>query len=296
VLLLEEGPDDKSLFVKAPGGFFKLHGTSRTFTYMGEPEPASGLRPYPFLQGRVLGGGLSINAMVYIRGQKADFDDWRDMGCAGWGYNDVLPYFRKSESNARFSMPYHGIEGPLKISDGVHRHELSDAFVRAAQEAGYLDGRSIRFNPDFNGTDQEGVGYYQTFTYRGERVSSARAYLESASSRPNLIVQTSSMVTRVIVENRRAIGVVVRTRDGERRVMARKEVILSAGAFMTPKILMLSGIGPADHLAEFGIRVEADLPGVGSNYQDHLISPVDAYSGDRDQGFRRIVIADSERS
>jgi choline dehydrogenase-like flavoprotein len=276
VLLLEEGPHDKSIFIKAPGGFFKVHGTRRTFTYGGEPEPASNGRTYPLLQGRVLGGGLSINAMVYIRGQKADYDDWEAMGCRGWGYDEVLPYFRKSEGNIRYSMPYHGTDGPMKISDPDHRHELSSAFLRAAQEAGYLDGRSVAFNPDFNGAYQEGVGYYQTFTHRGERMSSARAFVESARGRRNLEVRTDSMVTKIIVENHRAVGVMVRTSAGERRIEARKEVILSAGAFMSPKLLMLSGIGPAAHLAEVGIEVLADLPGVGSNYRDHVISPVDA--------------------
>ncbi|CAD6560204.1 GMC family oxidoreductase [Paraburkholderia sabiae] len=274
VLLLEEGPHDRSIFIRAPGGFFKLHGTKRTFTYAGEPEPACGGRTYPFLQGRVLGGGLSINAMVYMRGQKEDFEDWRNMGCSGWGYEDVLPYFRMSESNARYSLPFHGVDGPLTISDADHRHELSNAFVRAAQEAGYRDGRPIPFNPDFNGGMQEGAGFYQSFTYRGERVSTARAYLDRKQK--NLAVQTDAMVTRIIVENRRAVGVAVRTRSGEHRVSARNEVILCAGAFMSPKILMLSGIGPAAHLAELGIKVEADLPGVGANYQDHLITPVDA--------------------
>jgi choline dehydrogenase-like flavoprotein len=179
-LLLEEGPDDRTIFIRAAGGFFKVHGTKRTFGYASEPAPASDNRPYPLLQGRVLGGGLSINAMVYIRGQRQDYDSWRDMGCTGWGYDDVLPYFRKSESNYRYSMPYHGADGPMHISDGDMRHELTGAFLRAAQEAGYCDGRAIRFNPDFNGEDQEGVGYYQTFSHRGERSSTSRAFLGQA--------------------------------------------------------------------------------------------------------------------
>lgn len=280
VLLLEEGPHDRSIFIRAPGGFFKTHGTARTFSYLGEPEPACANRQYPFLQGRVLGGGSSINGMVYIRGQRQDYDDWRDAGCAGWGYEDVLPYFRKAESNSRYSKPYHGTEGPLKISDGDHRHELSGAFIRAAQEAGHLDGRRIHFNSDFNGDVQEGVGYYQTFSHRGERISSATAYLKEAGKRANLSIRTDSMVTGITIDSHRATGVVVRAGRTHIKIEARREVVLCAGAFMSPKILMLSGIGPAEHLRDRGIDVKRDLPGVGENYRDHVISPVDAVLAD----------------
>jgi choline dehydrogenase-like flavoprotein len=294
VLMLEEGPNDKSIFIKAAGGFFKIHGTKRTFNYSGEPEPGSNNRGYALIQGRCLGGGLSVNAMVYMRGQHQDYDDWKEAGCTGWGYDDVLPYFRKSESNYRYSLPYHGADGPLRISDGDHRHELTGAFLRAAQEAGYSDGRPIRFNADFNGETQEGVGFYQTFSYRGQRESTASAYIESARNRPNLAVRTDTMVSRIIVQGRRAAGVLARGREGETTYTARQEVILCAGAFMSPKLLMLSGIGPAEHLRSFGIDVVADVAGVGSNYQDHLITPVDALLRDpislvgQDRGFNAV--------
>ncbi|MDM0071531.1 FAD-dependent oxidoreductase [Variovorax sp. J31P207] len=278
VLLLEEGPHDRTIFIRAAGGFFKTHGTRRTVGYQSEPAPASNNRPYPLLQGRVLGGGLSINAMVYIRGQRQDYDGWRDKGCLGWGYEDVLPYFRKSESNYRYSTPFHGTTGPMRISDGETRHELTGAFLRAAQEAGYSDGRCIRFNPDFNGADQEGVGYYQTFSHRGERSSTARAFLGQARAegRKNLVIRTDSMVARISFEGKRAVGVVVRHGGTETAIKARREVVLCAGAFMSPKLLLLSGVGPGAHLQSLGLPVVHDLQGVGANYQDHLITPVDA--------------------
>ncbi|MBT9384317.1 FAD-dependent oxidoreductase [Pseudooceanicola sp. CBS1P-1] len=294
VLVLEEGPDDRSLFIKANGGFFRTHGTERTFLFHTEPEPGCHDRELVVMQGRTLGGGTSVNAMCYSRGQHADYDDWAAMGCTGWSYEEVLPYFRRSESNARLSGRYHGASGPMRVSDGVHRHVLTEAFVRAAQET-TLPGRNqlIPFNHDFNGAIQEGAGYYQTMSYRGERSSTARSFL--ARGGENLVVRPSSRVNRILLEGRRAVGVALHRPDGSEEVVrAAREVILSAGTLMTPKLLMLSGIGPVDQLKRHGIEVRVASENVGRGYQDHsmvpydmtLKQPVSLYGQDR--GFNRI--------
>lgn len=282
VLLLEEGPDDKTLFIKANGGFFKTHGTDRTFLFETEPEPNSGGRRIPLLQGRTLGGGTAVNAMCYIRGQAADYDEWAEAGLTGWSYDDVLPYFRKAEDNERLSGQFHGTEGPLKVSDPVHRHVLNSAFVRAAQET-TVPGRNapIAFNPDFNGAVQEGVGFYQQMSRNGERSSTARSFLAEALARgKNISVRTESPVNRIVIESQRATGVEIGGKGGPLVLKARREVILCAGAFMSPKILMLSGVGPADELKKHGIEVLHHSPKVGQNYQDHMLAPVDAYLKD----------------
>jgi choline dehydrogenase-like flavoprotein len=274
VLLLEVGPDDNSVFVRMPAGFNRVIGTERTFLYRTEPEPAAHGRELVVPQGRMLGGGSSVNGMVYIRGQREDFEDWRKAGCVGWGYDDVLPYFCRSEGNARLAGPLHGTDGPLKVMDTPYHHVLSEAFVRAAQETGALLNRPILYNHDFNGETQEGVGFYQVTQHGGERGSTARYYLREAERRPNLDRRTGALVTRVLMAGRRAIGVAYRTGGQEIEIEARREVILTAGALATPRILMLSGIGPAAHLAEHGVAVTADLPGVGGNFQDHLSVPI----------------------
>ena len=274
VLLLEVGPDDDSVFVRMPAGFNQVIGTDRTFIYRSEPEAAAGGRALAVPQGRTLGGGSSVNGMVYIRGQREDYDGWRAAGCTGWGFDEVLPYFRRSEGNARLAGALHGTEGPLKVIDTPHHHPLSEAFVRAAQETGALLNHAIPYNHDFNGERQEGVGFYQVTMAGGERGSTARFYLRAAERRPNVAVRTGALVTRVLMEGRRAAGVAYRARGAEIEVAARREVILTAGALATPRILMLSGIGPAAHLQEHAIPVVLDRPAVGGNFQDHLSVPV----------------------
>lgn len=276
VLLLEAGPHARHPLIRMAGGYFKIHGTSRTFLFKSEPTPGANGRQLPLLQGRTLGGGTAVNAMCYSRGQAEDYDSWAAAGCEGWGYDQVLPFFRRAESNSRLAGKYHGTEGPLRVSDGVHRHPLSEAFIVAAQQASGAPGLPAAFNHDFNGEKQAGVGFYQTMSYRGERSSSYIAYIEKAQQRSNLTVWTDSSVLKILFSGTRATGVRVRRAGQVQDVMAAEEIVLSAGAFMSPKLLMLSGIGPAAHLREHGIEPLLDLPGVGQNYQDHVLVPVDA--------------------
>jgi choline dehydrogenase len=264
VLLLEAGPRDWNPYIHMPVGFYKTTKGPLTWRYELAPqEHQGGITPlYP--QGRVLGGGSSINAQVYIRGNAADYDGWADMGCPGWAYENVLPYFRRAESNETFSAPYHGIDGPLSVVNQRHPHRLSKAFVQACQEYG------LPFNPDFNGASQAGAGLYQTTNRDGRRCSAAVAYLRTAAKRPNLEVRTGIMVSRIVIENNRAVGVEIARGGGTITERASREVIVTSGAIGSPKLLMLSGIGPADHLTGHGIKPVVDLPGVGRNLHDHL--------------------------
>jgi choline dehydrogenase-like flavoprotein len=213
----------------------------------------------------VIGGGSSVNAMVYIRGSRQDYDTWAQMGCRNWSYEKVLPVFRDLENNQRLSGEFHGTSGELSVSDRRFGHPLSWAFVRAAQEAG------LPYNEDFNGASQNGVGFYQTTTSGGRRWSAAAAFLRKAEGRHNLTIRTSTRVHKVIFEGKRATGVLLEDGTG---IKAKREVILTAGALATPKILQLSGIGPAAHLREHDIAIVSDAPGVGENYQDHLEATV----------------------
>jgi choline dehydrogenase-like flavoprotein len=277
VLLLEEGPHDDTMWVRMPVGTFKLLGTERSFVFKTEPEPAANGRSLIVPQGRMMGGGSSINGGVYIRGQREDYDEWRSLGCSGWGYDDVLPFFRACEGNSRLAGPYHGTEGPLKVTDMPHRHPLSEACIRATQETSAFLNHDIPYNHDFNGESQEGVGFYQVTQQGGERGSTARYYLRDshAERRPNLAIKHDALVGRVLFDGKRATGVAYRPKGGaEIEARTRREVILTAGAFGTPKLLMLSGIGPAAHLQSHGITVRADAPEVGSNFQDHVSAPV----------------------
>ncbi|HUB95503.1 MAG TPA: GMC family oxidoreductase N-terminal domain-containing protein [Stellaceae bacterium] len=274
VLLLEVGPADNTIFVRIPAGFDRVLGTERSFLYKTEPQPDAAGRTLTVPQGRTLGGGSSVNGMVYIRGQREDYDDWRAAGCTGWGYDDVLPYFRRAEGNSRLAGALHGTDGPLKVMDTPYHHKLSEAFIRAAQETGAELNHEVPYNHDFNGERQDGVGFYQVTMHGGERGSTARYYLREAEQRPNVTVRTGAMVTRVLLDGRRATGVAYRAGGSEVEAAARREVILVAGALATPRILMLSGIGPAAHLKEHGIEVVVDRPAVGGNYQDHLSVPV----------------------
>lgn len=272
VLLIESGQRDTDKYIHIPATFFKVLEKGRdALFYASEPEQGLNGRPSIVPQGHVLGGGSSVNAMVYIRGSRQDYDTWAQLGCRDWSYDKVLPVFRDLENNQRLSGEYHGVGGELTVSDRAFGHPLSWAFIRAAQEAG------IPYNEDFNGARQEGVGFYQTTTNRGRRRSSAEAFLRVAERRANLTVKTGSRVHKVLFDGRKAIG--VRLEDGT-TLAARREVILTAGALATPKILQLSGIGPAGHLREHGIDVVLDLPGVGENYQDHLEATVQCETKD----------------
>lgn len=269
VLLLEAGARDNHPFIHIPATFVRVIGSARSFMYRAEPDAGLGGRSIVVPQGRTLGGGSSLNAMIYIRGQAQDYDNWRDQGCLGWSYEDVLPVFRRSEGNERLSNPYHGSDGPLKVSDLRYIHPLSRAFVRGAQQTG------LPFNHDFNGEKQDGVGFYQATIFNERRASTAATYLAEVMTNPLLTVHTHCEVQRLIIENGEAKGVVYRdAQGGMRTVLAASEVVLSAGALATPKILMLSGIGPGADLKKHGIQVVKDLPGVGANFQDHITAPV----------------------
>jgi choline dehydrogenase len=269
VLLLEEGKADNHPFIHIPATFVRVLGSERSFMYRTEPEPGAGNRVLTVPQGRTLGGGSSINAMLYIRGQTQDYDTWRDLGCDGWGHADVLPVFRRSEGNERLSGALHGSNGPLKVSDPRYRHTISMAWVRAAQEAGY------RYNDDFNGADQEGVGFFQTTTSKGRRGSTAVTYLKPVKGNALLTLRTQCRVLGLIMKGRAVQGVRFRAKDGAvHEAFAGEEVILSAGAIGTPKVLLLSGIGPATQIARHGLPVVCDLPGVGENFQDHITASV----------------------
>lgn len=266
--MIEAGRRDLNPWIHIPATFFKvLRGGRDAIVYQGESTPGLGDRPFLVPQGYVLGGGSSVNAMLYVRGQAQDYNAWADAGAIGWGWNDVLPVFKRLENNEEFGDPFHGRNGALAVSNPRHRHPLSKAFLSACNQA------QIRSNPDFNGESQEGVGFYQTTTNKGRRASSAQAFLKTARKRPNLTIMTSARIDRVLIENGHATG--VRLTDG-REISARREVVLTAGALSTPLILMRSGIGAKAHLDALGIPVVSDLPGVGQNYQDHMAIPVEA--------------------
>ena len=264
VLLLEAGGKDSSPFHTMPATVVQVF-QQKSWPYMTVPQKHCNDREMIIAQGKVLGGGSSVNGMIYIRGQHEDYDDWtKDWNCPGWGYHDVLPYFKKAEANESLSGEFHGQEGPLPVSENRYRHPMTMAFVRAGQEMG------LPYVNDFNGASQEGVGFYQTTTHNGARASTARTYLKSVRDDSKLTVITDALAHKVIVENGRATGVKFSEKDGAPKIArARKEVILSAGAFGSPKTLMLSGIGPKEHLESLGIKTVVNLP-VGKNFHDHL--------------------------
>lgn len=266
VLLLEAGGPDKKQEIHIPAAFSKLFKTPVDWEYYTEEEPQMANRKMYWPRGKVLGGSSSINAMIYIRGHRHDYDSWREAGNEGWGYADVLPYFKKAENQERGPSEYHGVGGPLNVADLRYVNPLSRAFVEAGKEMG------IPENPDFNGAVNEGVGIYQTTQKNGARWSTVNAYLKPALSRRNLTVRTETQVARVVIENGRATGVTY-LKDGKVETeRANREVLVCGGAINSPQILMLSGIGPADHLKSVGVEVVADLPGVGENLQDHLVA------------------------
>jgi choline dehydrogenase-like flavoprotein len=265
VALLETGPARASMFSDIPLGIAALVPlrSRRNYAYETIPQrELNGRRGYQ-PRGRGLGGSSLINAMIYTRGQPEDYDGWAALGCAGWGWADVLPYFKRSEDNARGADAWHGVGGPLRVSDLTYRNPATEAFIEAAAQAGY------RRNADFNGERQEGVGAYQVFQKNGRRYNAARAYLQSDRPTPNLQVMADCQVRRILFEGRRAVGVVYGRRGQEQTLRARREIILSGGAFGSPQLLMLSGVGPADHLRQHGVTIVHDAPEVGSNLQDH---------------------------
>jgi choline dehydrogenase len=267
VLLLEAGPADTDRYIHMPVGFHKMTAGPLTWGYSTAPLGQADGRRMLFPQGRVLGGGSSINAMVYTRGHALDYDAWAtEESCAGWSYAEVLPYFRRAEDNERLVDRYHGSGGPLGVADPVSPHYLTKAFVRAAQEAG------LPYNPDFNGERQEGCGIYQVTQRGARRCSTAVGYLRPARERGNLTVLTGAHATRILIEHGRAVGVEYRSQDGAKLETARaaEEVVLASGAVGSPRLLLLSGIGPADELQALGIAPVHDLPGVGRNLQDHI--------------------------
>ena len=265
VLLLEAGPKDTHIWIHVPLGYGKLFKEkSVNWMYQTEPEPGLNGRQVFQPRGKVLGGSSSINGLLYVRGQHEDYDRWRQRGNAGWGYDDVLPYFKKAENQQRGADEYHGAGGPLPVSDWRHADPLSEAFVVAAAEAG------IPTNPDFNGATQEGAGFFQTTTRRGRRASTAFSYLRPARRRGNLQVETAALAQRILFEGRRARAVEYRQNGSLRTARARKEILVSGGAYNSPQLLQLSGVGPADLLKQHGIGVVLDAPGVGNDLQDHM--------------------------
>jgi choline dehydrogenase len=265
VLLLEAGGHDRHLWIHIPLGYGKLFVDSRVnWLYKTEPEPELDNRQVIQPRGKVLGGSSSINGLLYLRGQPADYDHWRQLGNSGWSFDDVLPYFRRAEHQERGEDALHGVGGPLVVSNVCEPHPLCEAFIDAARQAGYPR------NDDFNGPEQEGAGYFQLTAKNGRRWSTAVGYLREARRRPNLVVETNALASRILFEGRRAVGVEYR-QDGTTRVArAGREVILAGGAFNSPQLMQLSGLGPAELLREHGIGVIADMPGVGAELQDHL--------------------------
>lgn len=268
VLLLEAGGRDLDPMIHIPGGFAKLQKPSVNWCFATVPQKRLNNRELWFPLGKTLGGSSSINGMIYIRGQREDYDAWAEGGNAGWSYRNVLPYFRRAENNQRLADGYHGNDGPLSVSDQRSPNPLAYAYIRAAQQAGH------RFNPDFNGESQIGTNLYQVTQKDGRRASTAVSYLRPAMKRKNLTVLTRAMSRRLVVEAGRVVGVEFERNGQVETARCEREVLLSAGAIGSPKLLMLSGIGPADELAAHGIKVVHDLPGVGRNYQDHLNSYV----------------------
>ena len=264
VLMIEAGGRDTNPLFHMPAGFAKMTSGLAAWGYETVPQVHMRNRVLRYTQAKVLGGGSTINAQIYIRGNRLDYDEWRQQGCTGWGFDDVLPYFRRAEGNGRLNDEFHARGGPLSVQDPRAPLPICEAFFAAAEEQG------IPRNPDFNGANQDGVGFYQLTQRDGRRCSVVTAYLKPARRRPNLTIWTDAFVTRLIIEKGCATGVELAGPSGVEQIRADREVILSASTIGSPKLLMLSGIGPAAHLKEAGIKPLIDLPGIGANLQDHL--------------------------
>jgi choline dehydrogenase len=274
VCLVEAGPPDTEDGLHIPVAFSQLYKTPFDWDFATEPEPALDGRSVYLPRGRVLGGSSSLNAMVYIRGNRRDYDEWRDLGNRGWGWDDVLPYFKRAEDNERGASEYHGAGGPLGVSDSHSMHPLADAFVAAAEATG------LQRSDDFNTGEQDGVGRYQLTQRNGMRCSTAVAYLHPALPRANLDLVPLAFVTRVLFDGTRASGVEAIVDGKPTELRAAREVILCAGAYQSPQLLMLSGVGPADDLSALGIEVRLDQPAVGGNLQDHLNAGIILFTDD----------------
>jgi choline dehydrogenase len=268
VLLLEAGGADKAKEIHIPAAFSKLYKTAVDWNYSTEPEPCLHNRRLYWPRGKMLGGSSSMNAMIYIRGNHLDFDHWASLGNQGWSFNDVLPYFKKSQMQARGESEFHGTSGPLHVTDLRSVNPLTRAFLEAA------DALGIPRNPDFNSERQDGAGLYQVTQKNGSRHSAADAYLKPALTRKNLTVVTNAHVARITLEKQHAVGVEFFSSVGAKAARADREVILSGGSINSPQLLLLSGIGPADEISRAGIRPTHDLPGVGKNLQDHVMVSV----------------------
>ena len=265
VLVLEAGGRDRSLLFHWPAGFAKMTKGIASWGWSTVPQKNMNNREVWFTQAKVLGGGSSINAQVYTRGNPADYDEWYNIhDCDGWSYREVLPYFKRAEGNERFADDYHGADGPLGVSMPRGALPICDAFIRAGQQYG------MPYNPDFNGKIQGGVGYYQLTQRNVRRSSAASAFLKPAETRPNLTVMTGAYVVRILIEDGRATGVELVKGGKLQTVRATREVLVTSGAIGSPRLLMLSGIGPSDHLNSVGVDVVHHLPGVGQNLQDHI--------------------------
>lgn len=266
VVLLEAGGRDWNPWIHIPVGYFKtMHNPTVDWCYRTEPDPGLNGRALDWPRGKVLGGSSSLNGLLYVRGQPQDYDRWAQMGNPGWGWDDVLPLFKRSERQERGADDFHGDQGTLWVSNMRLQRPICDAWVAAAQEAGYP------FNADYNGATQEGVGYFQLTTRKGRRCSAAVAFLNPARTRSNLTIVTHAQASRILFDGTRAIGVAYRDRSGREQVAkAGAEVVVSSGAIGSPQLLMLSGIGETAHLQDHGIDVRHDLPAVGRNMQDHL--------------------------
>ena len=264
ILLLEAGGKDNHPYIHMPVGFSKMTAGPRTWGFNTVPQKHANNREIPYAQGKVLGGGSSINAEIFTRGHPDDYDRWVEEGAEGWAFQDIQKYFLRSEGNSVLSGDWHGTEGPLGVSNLQDPQEMTRAFVRSCQELG------LPYNPDFNGAKQEGCGFYQLTVRNARRCSAAVAYLRPAMARPNLTVLTRVQVNRILIENKRAVGVEYHSGGGVKQSYASSEILLTSGAIGTPKLMMLSGIGPAAHLSSVGIDCVHDLPGVGENLNDHF--------------------------
>jgi choline dehydrogenase len=268
VLLLEAGGPDKAKEIHIPAAFSKLFKTAVDWNYSTEPEPCLHNRRLYWPRGKMLGGSSSMNAMVYVRGNRLDFDHWASLGNHGWSFKDVLPYFKKSETQTRGESEYHGASGPLHVTDLRCVNPLTRAFLEAAASLG------IPSNREFNGDLQDGAGLYQVTQKNGSRHSTADAYLKPALTRKNLTVVTNAQVSRITLEKQRAVGVEYLQGTSAKTARADREVILAGGSINSPQLLLLSGIGPADEISRAGMRPIHNLPGVGKNLQDHVMVSV----------------------
>ena len=264
VLLLEAGGRDWNPMIHIPLGATTLQHTKLDWCYETEPEPQLNNRPIKWPRGKVLGGSSCLHGMIYIRGQKEDFDDWADAGNEGWSYEDLLPYFRRHEHNTSGENRYHGVGGPLWVDEVAGQFDMAEQFVKAGEEVG------IPFNPDFNGEQQEGIGYFPVNIKNGIRQSSAASHLKPSRKRPNLTIETHALATRVLIDKGRAVGVAYQQNGEHKEARCGGEVVLSGGAINSPQLLELSGIGDEALLQRHGIEVNKHLPGVGENLQDHL--------------------------